>query len=445
MVRVLVLTSLVAACSYNFSYNNTHYRCTTNADCPSGQSCVAGVCGGGASGDGGPTNDGNGTIDAPPDGSMMAGACGKLAMLHDDFTSVTPFWIPWTDGGPSTVVTGGHLAVTIPSGSADLWAGYDSYFRYDMTETEMDVTVSQLGGVDTVVEIRDPTSARAQLTFEAGKLYAVLPSGGGTKASAPYSSTNMRHLRFRETAGTLYWEYSPDGTTWTELYHQADPIQMDNVMAVLAAGGELASASEAHFDEINTALPAMSACAATTLVDDFGGAFAPHFFSWNDTGATASVSGGDAIVSTNGVTNVWGGFQSAHAFNLVSSSVFYDMTRAPQASPFVTFAQVCVPQDSNTRFEMNVDGSTLEFVQRVASTNVNVQTLPYDPVQHRYWRFRVASNTVYYDTSPDASTWTNRESFPLMLDASQMQILGGAGEYGATSANNAHIGGINTP
>jgi len=32
-----------------------------------------------------------------------------------------------------------------------------------------------------------------------------------------------------------------------------------------------------------------------------------------------------------------------------------------------------------------------------------------------------------------------------MLDASQMQILGGAGEYGATSANNAHIGGINTP
>jgi len=39
-----------------------------------------------------------------------------------------------------------------------------------------------------------------------------------------------------------------------------------------------------------------------------------------------------------------------------------------------------------------------------------VNVTPYDPVEHAWVRIREASGTVYWDTSPDGATWTNRRT-----------------------------------
>ena len=58
-------------------------------------------------------------------------------------------------------------------------------------------------------------------------------------------------------------------------------------------------------------------------------------------------------------------------------------------------------------------GFWLENGQLLAYTETGgnptgVATLTYSPTQHLYWRVRESAGTIYWDTSADGTTWTNR-------------------------------------
>jgi hypothetical protein len=383
------------------------------------------------------------------DGAVSTLRCGTLLSLHDTFDAATPWWSAWTDGGPSAALQAGDLAITIPAGTADLWAGFASNFRYDFTESAVEVEVKQVGGVDTVLEVRGPNNEKDQLLVESGVLYAAVlnTADAGTKAMMPYDAAAQRWWRLRETAGTSYWEYSADGTTWNELWHQADAFAPDDVSVELSAGGEQASGAQtARFGSVNVNQPTANACGADTLVDDFSGtAFGPKMFSWNDTGTTVTRSGGDVVISTNGATNLYAGVEATHLYDLREHAIYVDAKTIAQASPFISFFQLLLPDGNQTLFEISVDGSTLNTLERINGTNTSYMGTPYDPVAQRYWRMRAASNVVYFETSPDAMTWTQRYMTAAQFDLSALIVSAGAGEYGAVAAHSSTFGGINTP
>jgi hypothetical protein len=433
-------TALVAGCSLNINFSDTHYRCGASGECPSGQQCVTGVC------------VAPGVTDAPAttDAAGTSLRCGTLFSLHDTFDAATPWWGAWTDGGPSAALQAGDLAITIPAGSADLWAGYSSNFMYDFTESAIEVEVKQVGGVDTDVELRGPNNEKVQVLAESGMLQALVldtTTGAGTKAMIPYDATAQRWWRLRESAGTTYWEYSADGMAWTELWHQADPFPPDDVYAELAAGGEQTSGAQtARFGSVNLGEPVASACGADTLIDDFAGsAFPPKLFTWNDTGATVTRSGGVVVAGTNGTTNIYAGIESSHLYDLRDHAIYIDATTIPQVSTFMSFFQLLPPGGNQTAFEISVDGTTLNTLQRIAGTNTSYMGTTYNPAAHRYWRFRAASNVVYFEASADATTWTQLYSAPAQIDLSALIVIGGVGEYGTVTAHSATFGGINTP
>ncbi len=75
-----------------------------------------------------------------------------------------------------------------------------------------------------------------------------------TLASAPYDSSVQKYFRIRENSGTLYWDYSTDGITWTN-FTTLNPLPFDITSVYLEemAGtwNTEASTTSAVFDNFN--------------------------------------------------------------------------------------------------------------------------------------------------------------------------------------------------
>jgi hypothetical protein len=70
----------------------------------------------------------------------------------------------------------------------------------------------------------------------------------------------------------------------------------------------------------------------------------------------------------------------------------------------------------------DVTGQLLLFELNIAGTKTSV-SIPYDPAQHRFWRFRhdAPAHIIIFETSPDAAAWTER--FRANLPADQTQLI----------------------
>jgi hypothetical protein len=113
---------------------------------------------------------------------------------------------------------------------------------------------------ETAVFLRQDSTRYAYFFVGGGALTAWVNKGSGETNLTPswprYSATTMQWLRFREAAGTLYFEYA-SGTdapfTWTTLASTPAPFALTSVTFELAAGSNLATSDIAKFDNVGTA------------------------------------------------------------------------------------------------------------------------------------------------------------------------------------------------
>ena len=75
-----------------------------------------------------------------------------------------------------------------------------------------------------------------------------------------------------------------------------------------------------------------------------------------------------------------------------------------------------------------VAAGQLIFFTRLFDTWVAVASdTPYDPVAHRWWRFRADAGVLYWETAPDAVTWTTWASVPTPFPLDAVFVHFGAG------------------
>lgn len=161
----------------------------------------------------------------------------KMITLVDPFnlTSLnTGLWTQFTAGGATMSYTAGGASTVYPASTTSSTDGdLTSNVTYDLTGSQVCLEVLQIANtgspttVDNFFEVHDAGGSN-KLTFlvEAGSIYAQqLVAGVQTNlTSAVYNSTTHKWLRFREAAGTTYWEISSNGTSWTTFWSAADPI-----------------------------------------------------------------------------------------------------------------------------------------------------------------------------------------------------------------------------
>jgi hypothetical protein len=73
-------------------------------------------------------------------------------------------------------------------------------------------------------------------------------------------------------------------------------------------------------------------------------------------------------------------------------------------------------------FVIKMTTGLLEFSNSNASNSLVTTSVTYDPVAHAYLRFRGEGSTLYWDTSPDALTWTNQRTDTALFPLSALEI-----------------------
>src|SRR5262249_12311899 len=148
----------------------------------------------------------------------------------------------------------------------------------------------------------------------------------------------------------------------------------------------------------------------STLTDDFNDNTVDGV-TWPNSFGAYSETGGRARITCDTGFNA---YSSALNWTLADSSVFL-RGYAPAAGGATTeaWAQILIKSSTggtDLGFELRALTGELVMFSRSGFFDGGAVVIPYSSTDHAWLRVREAGGTTYWDTSPDAATWTNRRS-----------------------------------
>ncbi|MGB9178630.1 MAG: Ig-like domain-containing protein [Pyrinomonadaceae bacterium] len=139
-------------------------------------------------------------------------------------------------------------------------------------------------------------------------------------------------------------------------------------------------------------------------------------------------------ISPSTTTAAYNGYSSASAINLTNAQATVEVvqTTAPVGSAQTLFGIWGGGSWGSGGLLIVEDGGNIYFQLSVNNVITQNYSIPYDPVQHHYWRIRhdVASDTILWETSADAVTWTTRLSVARPFPITAMYPVLYAGKWG---------------
>lgn len=150
----------------------------------------------------------------------------------------------------------------------------------------------------------------------------------------------------------------------------------------------------------------------STLSDNFNdGVIGPN---WGNSYGGVTESGGKAHVPCS---TAYAGYQTAYSWTLAGATFYVAVTTVPAASTATeAYASVFVNAPdiatSGVRigFVINTVTGLLKFSSETGYYDAGATTVTYSAVTHKFLRLSEDGTNVYWDTSPDGSTWTNRRT-----------------------------------
>lgn len=155
----------------------------------------------------------------------------------------------------------------------------------------------------------------------------------------------------------------------------------------------------------------------STLIDNFNSAsIGPN---WGNSYGGSTQSGGKAHVPCG---TGFAGFQTAYSWTLAGASFFVAVVAVPAASTATeAYASVFVnapgigeaggPQEGyRIGFVINTVTGLLRCKNDTGYFDAGAVDITYSAVTHKFLRLREDGTNVYWDTSPDGTTWTNRRT-----------------------------------
>lgn len=148
----------------------------------------------------------------------------------------------------------------------------------------------------------------------------------------------------------------------------------------------------------------------STLVDNFNSGVIGA--NWGDSYGGVSIVNGRARVPL--AAGTYAGFQTGRAWTFAGATVYLKLVTVPAASTGTDVS-------ANFLVTSSVDGTSLGFKYNAVTARLRMQSntnyydaaaieITYDPVAHLWLRLREDGTNVYWDTSPDGTTWTNRRT-----------------------------------
>ncbi len=202
-----------------------------------------------------------------------------IVLLKDDFTNSVqdPVWNgSFTLGSGSRTETGGQGVCTLPSSTA---GSHAAYYRtsgtFDLTGdgfvwnigTMVATGVAATATMDVFIDgnyvlrwqqLSNAITARKIIAGVDTQLY-----------TATWSGTTYKYLKIREASGTIYFDSSSNGTSWTNRASIVGlPFAVTDLLVQFGCScGNVASPGSLKLDDVNLILPAPSATWRETTAD----------------------------------------------------------------------------------------------------------------------------------------------------------------------------------
>jgi len=205
-------------------------------------------------------------------------AIWPIDFLRDDFENNVqdPVWASaGTTGSATKAETGGQARFTLPSSTAG------SHLAYYRTPATYDFSGDSLYiNIQTMVATGVAATAFFYVIYDASNYLVWTQTSGTLKAqtviagavvdrySVAWSAATYKYLRIGESAGTITWSSSTNGTSWTSRATLANPFPINSMSVQFGAlCGNVASPGSFRLDDVNLVLPAPSSTWRETTAD----------------------------------------------------------------------------------------------------------------------------------------------------------------------------------
>ncbi|USN96735.1 MAG: hypothetical protein H6797_00855 [Candidatus Nomurabacteria bacterium] len=358
----------------------------------------------------------------------------KASTLSETFDSYnTLVW--YRSNATNVAYTGGQLKLT-PTTS---YHYLDTFTGYDLTESHYQVEFVQncnAGNHDSITtNFTVVVDGSNSFEFEIGGgptgsvVMREQVAGVNSETTTTYDATNFRWLRLRESGGTIYWETSPDGSTWTIQRSKTSSLTLASTNVMLSCGRWTSETSpgNSYFDNLNPGSP------TATLTDDFS---TEDTIKWTGyEGNVASVVDGRLALS-GATSDYYPPLESVSTYVFTGSYVACQFVENfPEGNGSYTL-EFYVGSDTNNRIEFQINGGSLgiSMKEKVAGV-VSSSDLIYNPLRHKWLRMRESGGTVYWETSIDSATWVERWSKATTLNLNNVTIGFNGGYYGTETGS----------
>lgn len=366
----------------------------------------------------------------------------KAKWLYDDFSTTIAVSGKWyTSNALTGVVSGGVMRIR-PT------AAYDTVIAtatYNLTDSHLGFKLTQncaLGagtnGITLFASVDSNNSI--QLAIDGGRTLAngatvyLRERVGGVDSDTTFTYDPAVHVwfRIREASGTVYWETSTDGTTWTAQRSKTTTLTLTSVEVSFMGGywGAEAGTTYASIDDFNLWGGVPPADKMDTLTDDFTSLDTNK---WTlDT--NASVTGGNLAINAGGAGySGYAGFMSVNTYDLTDSALAYQMVQNLPAGNGSFTHFVAAQIDSSNKVEFGLEGgvdsaANLYFTEKLAGV-VSQTSVSYDPLRHKWFRIRSVGTTITWETSRDGTAWTIQRTKTTTLNLTALKVHGEAGYY----------------
>lgn len=159
-------------------------------------------------------------------------------------------------------------------------ANYTSYLgiftirRYFLTSSAVTIKLVNAGNqsltsLQALIQLELDSNNQVYYLVEGNTLKAVKKVSGAVSDvnTVAYNSTTMAYLKISESGGTISWDYSSNGQSWTNLTTLSNPFAVTSLQVNILAGtySNEASSTTVIWDNLNV-IPSATAMTATRLL-----------------------------------------------------------------------------------------------------------------------------------------------------------------------------------
>lgn len=370
----------------------------------------------------------------------------KSALLYDTFAATSGKW--YSTNAATGVLSGGLMRIKPTSGydyvgSSNAVDFTDSYLSFKLVQN----SVLGLGSNSMTLTAKVDATNWVEFVINGGRTYAnnatvtMRERVAGVDSDTTFRYDPAVHIwfRLRESDGTLFWETSVDGVTWTVRRSKTTTLTLTSVEVLMVGGFWAAEAGTtfATIDDFNL-FAGPPPLKASVFTDEFN-TVDPVL--WYMDGP--SVSGGRLnIVPSTGYRYAL----SSESWNLTDDHFLVQLVE--NATGLTVTSEFTARLDASNGFQFIIPGNATEPLilrEKVAGVNSDVN-VPFKPSLYKWFRLRHGSGQIHWEVSRDGATWSILRSKTSVLSVTAMFCMISVGYYGVEpSPGTARFDNLNVP